>query len=301
MGPRAAIAAAALALLAGALAPDGARAGSCPTACPPPPPCNCVPTTHQVRIPGVEITPPSINVVLPTVSVSGGGWSGSGAQAGAEATATATANATGSAQASSLQNLVATQNYVASGGGGGGYVAESGPATSIGGLNVETPAEAFRQVCLEHAVAVRAYAIQALCLDDRAIPHPASQTHPDRDVADGFEGELFRCIAGTRLQYTVAAWSGAATFEAGQSRICQKGEALWRFADGRVQCRPQLPARDCNERSLLRRYGAGIKVVRARTAGQCLRFGSEAVSASAAPASALPALPALSMDGGVGP
>ncbi|WP_204282233.1 hypothetical protein, partial [Serratia marcescens] len=28
-----------------------------------------------------------------------------------------------------------------------------------------------------------------------------------------------------------------------------------------VSCRPQLPARDCNERSLLRRFGAGVKIL----------------------------------------
>ena len=30
---------------------------------------------------------------------------------------------------------------------------------------------------------------------------------------------------------------------------------------GTVECKPQKPERDCNERSLLRRYGAGVKVL----------------------------------------
>ena len=28
-----------------------------------------------------------------------------------------------------------------------------------------------------------------------------------------------------------------------------------------IECRPQTPQRDCNERSLLRRYGAGVKIL----------------------------------------
>jgi hypothetical protein len=30
---------------------------------------------------------------------------------------------------------------------------------------------------------------------------------------------------------------------------------------GKLECRPEKPERDCNERSLLRRYGAGMKIL----------------------------------------
>ena len=33
------------------------------------------------------------------------------------------------------------------------------------------------------------------------------------------------------------------------------------MAGGSLECRPQKPARDCNERSLLRRFGVGLKVL----------------------------------------
>ena len=41
---------------------------------------------------------------------------------------------------------------------------------------------------------------------------------------------------------------------------CRKGEALW-HSRGVLECRPQTPERDCFERSALRRYGAGVKVL----------------------------------------
>jgi hypothetical protein len=48
--------------------------------------------------------------------------------------------------------------------------------------------------------------------------------------------------------------------------------ALYHSADGRLTCRPQKPARDCNERSLLRRYGAGVKVMKAAAAQTCVAY-----------------------------
>ena len=53
--------------------------------------------------------------------------------------------------------------------------------------------------------------IQAFCIDDRDVPHPASQVRPDREVAADYDGELYRCIAGTRLQITWAEYQGDRT------------------------------------------------------------------------------------------
>ena len=98
------------------------------------------------------------------------------------------------------------------------------------------------------------------------------------------------------MQYVLGTFAGEASFAHGQTVACNKGDALWRGGDGRMQCRPQTPARDCNERSLLRRYGAGIKLVQV-AGGQCVRFGSGQSVASAPGAGPVTG---LAIDGGVG-
>ena len=145
----------------------------------------------------------------------------------------------------------------------------------------------------------RRVVIQAFCLDDRDIPHPASQVFPERDVEDLYDGELYRCIAGTRMQVTIAQWVEQISFSGGQTMICAKGEALYRSrgsaADaGQLVCRPQAPARDCNERSLLRRFGAGIKVLTIVTIEKYTAFREEVVTESSASSYS------MSLDGGVG-
>jgi len=105
-------------------------------------------------------------------------------------------------------------------------------------------------------------AVQAVCVDDRGTPHPASRPSPDRDVAPEFDGELFRCMSGTAMQVTVGSFDdeGQPDFSTGRSMACAKGEAL-RHDDGELMCAVQEPRRDCNERSLLRMHGPGVKTV----------------------------------------
>ena len=148
-------------------------------------------------------------------------------------------------------------------GGGGSWSEEEGSPTIIGALDVDTGERTEkRRVAYEakHKITERVV-IQSVCIDDRTVPHPASQVHAERDVEDAYEGELFRCIAGTRLQATIAKFTGEVRFDGGQIVDCSKNQALYRSAHGEVACRDQIPARDCNERSLLRRYGAGVKVL----------------------------------------
>jgi hypothetical protein len=103
--------------------------------------------------------------------------------------------------------------------------------------------------------------IQAFCLDDRGEPHPASQVFPEKDVDNDYEGELYRCIAGTRMQYVMADFNQKISFDGGKTITCDKDQALYHTKDARLECRRQAGARDCNERSLLRRFGAGIKIL----------------------------------------
>jgi len=273
MGPRRApplyiISAAAAALTGGA-----AHAGGCPSACPPPPPppCNCAPTTHQVKVPGVSISAPSISIGIPSISMGGGSGVGS-----AEANASTSVNITMNGSTNAAQSNASQGG--SSGGGGGSWSPDGGVTTEIGDIKIYTPPPPPPPICVAWKAVERQVAIQAVCLDDKAVPHPASQLSPDRDVASAYEGEVFRCIAGARMQYTVAEFTGQPDFGHGQTITCQKGEALYHSANGALQCRPQTPARDCNERSLLRRFGAGIKVM--ATGGQrvCTAWGPAAAA-----------------------
>jgi hypothetical protein len=185
------------------------------------------------------------------------------------------------------------------GGGGGGYYSPPMATGAIQGLDVQG-VHRTRQVAYEATRSkMRRVVIQAFCLDDRDVPHPASQVFPERDVDDQYEGELYRCIAGARMQVTIAEFSGQISFSGGQTMICAKGEALYRSGgatpDARfLGCRPQKPARDCDERSLLRRFGAGIKVLTIVTMEKYTAYREETVTESSS------ASYSMSLDGGVG-
>ncbi len=191
----------------------------------------------------------------------------------------------------------AQASAVVSGGGGGYWSVEQGVPGVIENLQVEgaerweTRRVAYKDVRKTRRLVV----LQAVCIDDRLVPHPASQVHPDRDIADGYEGELFRCIAGTRLQATFADWKGETRFAGGETIDCVKGQALYRETSGEVACRSQKPERDCNERSLLRRYGAGVKVLTIEHEETVTAYREERVKVSEHSRGS-----SLSLDGGVG-
>jgi hypothetical protein len=180
---------------------------------------------------------------------------------------------------------------VSGGGGGGGFFAGPGTGSLIQNVNVQggqmnrTAYEASRTI-------TKKVVIQAFCLDDKDVPHPASQVTPDRDIDDGYDNELYRCIAGTHMQYTIAAYDGRIDFGHGRTLACGKGEALYHSPGGKVDCRPQKAARDCNERSLLRRFGAGVKILTMITTETYTAYREEVRESSSGGA--------LSLDGGVG-
>jgi hypothetical protein len=248
-----------------------------PCCTPPPPPCNCTPTPPCCS-PGNRT-----NIIVNNTSVAVA-VSAAGAGAGSGSVV-----------------------YGGGGGGGGGYAPPMASGV-IQGLDVQ--GAAIKKKVSYQATRTRTLKviIQAVCIDDRETPHPASQTFPDRDVEEGYEGELYRCIAGTRLQYTYAEFSGQISFTGGKTIVCNKGEALWRQGPGlagpgpnpgadragQLYCRPQLPARDCNERSLLRRFGAGMKVL-SMTIVETYTAWKEETETSTSTATMT-----MSLDGGVG-
>ncbi len=238
---------------------SAAGSAQCTSGCqpPPPPPCNtgCQPPppppdccTH----PGPPDYPPPGDINI-NVNVN----------------ANATSNASAAARAGINARVGGYGNL--RGGGGSAYFSVEQPyPTVIQNLNVEAGAVAtvVRVPYEARRRWEKRVVIQAFCIDDRDIPHPASQVIPDRDIADSYEGELYRCIAGTHLQVTWYEWSGQVSYGGpggpgggGETFACEKGNALWRDRSGGITCRIQRPERDCNERSLLRRYGAGVKIL----------------------------------------
>jgi hypothetical protein len=189
---------------------------------PPPPPPQCC-TPPVVIVPPPNVPPPNIVMVN----------AGARAQANASALAIAVANVrTG--------DTIIRQNMVME---GGATAAVTSGAFAVSEASVE----------MESVARERDLLIQAICIDASNNPHPASQTFGGRDVGHGYRGEIYRCMSGTQMRYTIE----------GRSADCAQGEALW-YEGGRVECRPQIARRPCNERSLLRRHGPGDKLVRIR-------------------------------------
>ena len=159
--------------------------------------------------------------------------------------------------------FVATSTQAQVTGGGGGAASFISPG-SVTAVNLGVGGGEEREAYEAERTKIEKVVIQAFCFDDKDVPHPASQVQPDREIAEGYEGEVYRCIAGSHMQVTIAQWRDQVSFAGGQTLSCQKGEALWHSAGqggGRLICKAQIPARDCNERSLLRRFGAGIKIL----------------------------------------
>lgn len=254
----------------------GTAAAQC--CAPPPPPCCAPPPPPPPSNP--PCCTPGHNVNVPGVNVFVGGSVIVNAQANARATSSAGAG---------------SMVYYGGGGGSGGFAPPSAIGMinnlNVGGGVKRTAYQATRTKTLRMV-------IQAVCIDDRYVAHAASQTRPDRDIDDAFEGELYRCLAGSRMQYTMSEYLGKVDFSKGETRTCAKGEALYRTgrgsgdqAGGRLECRPQKPARDCNERSLLRRFGAGIKILTMTIVETYTAYREEASESVAT---------SMSLDGGVG-
>ena len=191
-----------------------------------------------------------------------------------------------------LGAFVATQTAAQVTGGGGGSASFVSPG-AVTAVNLGVGAEE-REAYEAERTKIERVVIQAFCFDDKEVPHPASQVAPDRDIGEGYEGEVYRCIAGAHMQITIAPWAEQISFANGKTITCQKGEALYHVAahgGGRLECRPQIPARDCNERSLLRRFGAGIKVLTIVTTEKYQAYRERSSGATTT---------AMTFDGGVG-
>jgi hypothetical protein len=202
-------------------------------------------TSHPIGVPGVFVPAPSVNVVV------------GGPQIGGTNVAVGGPTFIGGSSTTILGGG-GGNTYI---GGGGGFVGGAA-ATSPGiieRMNVGGGQEA--ESYQESRSVTETMAIRAVCMDDRGMPHPASRVDGDEQVAATFSGEMFRCMAGTRMEVTVGRMvNGQAVFDGGTALSCAKGQAL-SYSGGQLTCTAQIARAACNERSLLRRYGPGLKYV----------------------------------------
>ena len=193
------------------------------------------------------------------------------------ATAKANADARSSSKSSSSSE---GGDSVFFGGGGTNIIATPGFPV-IQALNVGHQA---RKAITETRKVTKKVIIRAVCLDDRGSAHGASQVFDGRDVREGYRGELYRCVVGSRLQVTYGE-----TEAHGESLACGKGEALW-YGDEKLECRAQSAQRNCYERSLLRRFGTGEKVILISKLETYTRYEEETFASQGS----------IALDGGVG-
>lgn len=239
-------------------APASAGAGGgpgdgCCTPPPPPPSCCTHGGGHTVNVPNINIHGGNINV---GVNVSTRVNVNTNVNVNASANANAGANARAGAGAGSV-------TYI----GGGSYtpMTTAPAATAITGLNVVGVEEEYEYEYYEEERTrwVEEWrVVRAVCVDDNGTPHPASRVDAEDRVGAAYDGELFRCVAGTAMQTTIG-WviDGVYNWDEAPTIMCRKGEALRHTAGGNLRCETQIPRRNCNERSLLRVHGPGVKLV----------------------------------------
>ena len=224
---------------------------------------SCIPCqqkkTHEVRVPGISVRGPNVSVSTPGVFVNKGGVSVNNQF-----------NTGGGFFFAGGGGGSLGRTFI-SGSGGGGFIGGGGSPTIISGLNVEAEAQT-EQVSVPYTETITknrwvedVFVLRAVCIDDKGVPHPASRPDPNDQVDPNYQGELFRCMAGTSMQVTLGKYAdGHGQYDNASTMVCAKGEALRHRIGGELVCAPQEPRRNCNERSLLRKFGPGIKVVRLR-------------------------------------
>jgi hypothetical protein len=243
-----------------ASAAASAQHGPTPVSPPPPShnPCCTHPGGPNIHAPNVHIGGPNIHVGGPNIHVGGVHLN---SNINVNVSATASANASAMASANALGRASAGGNtFIYSGGGyvGGGTAPG---ATALTDLRIA--GSGYELIEEERTRWVEGWrVVRVVCVDDTGTPHPASRPDPSERVDARFDGEIFRCMSGTALQATLG-WreEGEDVFDGGQTIQCRKGEALRHAPGGQLSCAVQEPRRNCNERSLLRLHGPGVKLV----------------------------------------
>ncbi len=104
--------------------------------------------------------------------------------------------------------------------------------------------------------------IHAVCIAADGREFPASHMTADTWIDSAYEGEVARCIAGSRLKIVIgdvvqSDQGMAGLYSKGVILQCSEHEAVRHFKDGMLKCAAQVDVPDCTERTNLRKYGTG--------------------------------------------
>ncbi len=253
-----------LVAVAGSLiASAAATAQHAPTPVSPPPPSQHPCCTHPggptIHAPNVHIGGPNIHVGGPNIHV-GGVHLNSHVNVNVTASASASASAMASANAMGRAMGNGGNTYFYS---GGGYVGGGSAPGASALTDLRLAGSSYELIEEERTRWVEGWrVVRVVCMDDTGTPHPASRPDPEEQVDPNYNGEIFRCMSGTALHATIG-WreNGHDRFDGGETIQCRKGEALRHSPGGHLSCATQEPRRNCNERSLLRLHGPGVKLV----------------------------------------
>jgi hypothetical protein len=179
------------------------------------------------------------------------------------AMASAMASATANANSGSNSGSTSGSSAGANAGANAGTIVYSGSYQYVtihnhGGSAMQLQAE---EQC-EYQAATVVKAIHAVCIAGEGHEFPASHMVPDTFINSSYEGEIMRCLPGSRLKVVIgdvlqSDQGMAGTYEGGQVIMCAEHEALGHYKDGMLKCIPAQPVKDCTERTNLRLYGTG--------------------------------------------
>jgi len=157
------------------------------------------------------------------------------------------------AQAMAQANASAGAQVIVYGGGSYEYV-NINNHSNIGAISTSGHCQ------MEEATVVKS--IHAVCVSADGREFPASHMTADTWIESAYEGEIARCIAGSRLKITIgdvvqSDQGMAGLYSKGVILQCGEHEAVRHFKDGMLKCVPQMEVPDCTERTNLRKYGTG--------------------------------------------
>jgi len=165
--------------------------------------------------------------------------------------ASAFAQALAAAQASAGAQVI-----IYSGGGSYEYV----NVRNEGGAAAAAEVSASGHCVMQDATVVKA--IHAVCVAPDGREFPASHMTGETWIDSSYEGEVARCIEGSRLKIVIgdvvqSDQGMAGLFTKGVILNCGEHEAVRHYKDGMLKCAPAMPVPDCTERTNLRKYGTG--------------------------------------------
>jgi hypothetical protein len=139
-------------------------------------------------------------------------------------------------------------------------VAQPGPAPAQGYTSAQPTPASGGQCNFVDSTVVKS--IRAMCVANDGHEFPASRMSAATWINSGFEGEIARCLPGSRLKAMIGSVVNSdqgmsTTLEGGQSLQCGTGEALRHYKNGMLKCAPAEKVPDCTERDNLRKYGTG--------------------------------------------